>query len=148
MARRRPTMNIEEFTEYADYILNNEVPEPLLRDLNLGVIVLPETKRDEDSYVLGHYSVSRIGRHIALFHGSFRAVLGRAGRSVWEEHIRETIKHELRHHAEALAGDEVLAKEERREKAAREAKKRDRGSKKTPARSRWLKALLRLLRGG
>ncbi|MFO7942084.1 MAG: metallopeptidase family protein [Bacillota bacterium] len=140
-------MNFEEFTEYADYILIKEVPEPLFRDLNLGVIVLPETKRDEDRYVLGHYSVSRIGRHIALFYGSFRAVLGNARRSVWEEHIRRTIKHELRHHAEALAGDEALAKDERREKARREAAKR-RGQKRTKSpTSRLVEAFLRLFRG-
>ena len=59
-------MNLDEFTEYTEYIVEEEIPEAILHGLNLGINVLPEVQRDDGYYVLGHYSVNRLGRHIAL----------------------------------------------------------------------------------
>ncbi len=109
-------MDLDEFTQYADHVINTEVPQPLLRDLNLGIIVIPHAQRDDGFYVLGHYSVNRLGRHIALFYGSFRAILRGQPRRVWEQRIRETIRHEFRHHVETLAGDRSLAIEDAKQR--------------------------------
>ena len=113
-------MDIERFTECANRIVDEEVPEPLLRDLNLGIVVADEVKREgANTYVLGQYSVSRMGRSVVLFYGSFRALYADKPETSWERRIRNTIKHELRHHMESLAGDEQLAREERRERSRR-----------------------------
>ncbi len=105
-------MTLDEFTEYTEYIVDEKIPREVLRDLNLGINVLPEVQRDGGYYVLGHYSVNRLGRHIALFYGSFKAILKGQPREAWERQILKTVKHELQHHIETMAGDKTLAREE------------------------------------
>ncbi len=139
-------MDLEEFTEFANQVVDSEVPEPLLDRLNLGIIVVPEAEYDEEFYVLGHYSVDRLGRHVALFYGSFAALFEGQPREVWEDQIRETIRHELRHHVETLAGDRSLAREER--EARLRARGRRRPGKQEPASPllrilQWLRARMR-----
>ncbi|ACB85688.1 metallopeptidase family protein [Natranaerobius thermophilus] len=109
------TMNIDEFTEFADHVLDKEIPQVLLRELNLGVCVFPEAKEEQGYYIMGEYVVNEMGKHIALYFGSFQAILDGESLTTWKEEIRDTIKHELQHHIEALAGEETLAKFEEEE---------------------------------
>jgi hypothetical protein len=91
-----------------------EIPEEILRDLNGGIMVMPEAKlhpgdRDHSLYVLGEYNVQipGLGRYVALYYGSFERVFGArlSGRSArLREEIRKTLLHELRHHLESLSG--------------------------------------------
>lgn len=117
-------MNIDRFAECANRIVDEEVPEPILRDLNLGIVIAEEEKAGGgNSYVLGQYSVSSMGRSVVLFYGSFRALYSGEPEESWERRIRNTIKHELRHHVESLAGDEQLARQERRNRGRRKRRK-------------------------
>jgi len=111
-------MNLDEFTEYADRVVNREIPPPLLQELHMGIIVLPEEKQDKyqrEQYIMGEYVSNEMGNHIVLYYGSFAAVLEDQPRKIWEEEIRETVKHEVWHHVEALSGNEKLARQEMKE---------------------------------
>ncbi len=106
-------MQLEEFTEFADKVVEEDVPPELLRDLHMGIIVLEEEMSDEEGYhVMGEYVSNELGNHILLYYGSFACLLEKEGREAWEKEIRETVKHEIVHHVEALAGNEQLAREE------------------------------------
>lgn len=60
--------------------------------------------------VLGGYA--GIGRHIALFYGSFAALAAEDPDFDWENEIWETLLHELRHHVESLAWRDDLVQED------------------------------------
>lgn len=108
-------MNLDQFTDFADSFVNDEVPPALLHGLNLGIVVLPEEKEEGEFYIMGEYITEELGCHVVLYYGSFVKTLRGEPRAVWEENIKETIKHELQHHLEALAGDEKLARKEMEE---------------------------------
>lgn len=114
----RPVLTFREFRALADRLVDR-VPPVLARELNGGFHVTPEAKRDREMYVLGEYVEDpALGRLVILYYGSFAAVFRRADRAVWEKELWETIRHELRHHLEALAGTDQLAREEEAELAA------------------------------
>lgn len=114
-----------EFEEYLDYVgqaLDNEIPPKLLEGLNLGVIVSPELKRSPEGnqyIIMGVYVQNRLGKQIILYYGSFQHFYEGRADIFWKRKILATIKHELTHHVEALAGQEDLAKKERYEVALR-----------------------------
>ncbi|MBX6378162.1 MAG: metallopeptidase family protein [Clostridia bacterium] len=86
------------------------VPPAVLRELNGGVLVVEDEVEAGDDlpdlYTLGEYVEDEggLGRYIVLYYGSFRAVLDGADAEEWEAELWETIRHELRHHLESLAG--------------------------------------------
>ena len=89
-----------------------EIPEQLFRELNGGVMLLPETKihtqgQGNNLYTMGEYCVQipGLGRYIVIYYGSFIHVHGSSitDRMLREE-IRKTLAHELRHHMESLSG--------------------------------------------
>lgn len=105
-------MNLEDFTALAHQLVD-EVPARLTRDLNGGFLVMPETRRDGDFYIMGEYiEEGYLGCFIVFYYGSFAALFGDEDRDVWVEELRETVWHELRHHLESLAGVDDLAVEE------------------------------------
>jgi hypothetical protein len=109
---RRRELSFEEFARLADRVVD-EIPPRLCRDLNGGFVALPEEKRDGELLVLGEYVWSDLlGRHVVLYYGSFAALLGDSPRGVWEQELRRTVRHELRHHLESLAGVDYLARED------------------------------------
>lgn len=115
-------MNWDEFTRFAEKVIEEEIPEPLLRELHMGIIVLPEEKQDkheDDQYIMGEYISNEMGNHIVLYYGSFAALFTGEADSLWQEEIRDTIKHEVWHHVEALSGDEQLALQEMLEEEER-----------------------------
>lgn len=113
-------LDLNAFTRLAGAIAD-ELPSRLLRDLNGGISVLPGKKKDGKYFLMGEYIEDPIlGRSIFIYYGSFREVLGDAPQGEWEEELRETIVHELRHHVESLAGVDDLSVEEEEELAAEE----------------------------
>lgn len=129
-------MTFEEFRQLvADLV--DEVPERFMRGLQ-GVHVLPQAKReegyDEDVFRMGEYldpgpdqflgGSEGLGRHIALYYGSFKAIADADPDFDWEEEAWETLTHELRHHVESLAGEDLLVQED--VEHSREFTRRDR----------------------
>ena len=139
-------MELDEFTEFADKLVNTEVPPALLRELNLGIVVLPQEKDDGEYLITGEYITEEIGSHIILYYGSFDEVLQGETREVWEENIRETIMHELQHHIESLAGDEKLARQEMMEELMMKQEK-NKAVNKGFTLPLKIKGLLNVLRG-
>ena len=86
------------------------LPSYVYDELNGGVVVdqnafLHPARLEDDLYILGTYSNSPVmGKQIVLYYGSFTASLGNAGEAVYRAQIRETIRHEFRHHLETQAG--------------------------------------------
>jgi hypothetical protein len=116
----------------------DEIPDEFLRGLQ-GVHAL-EQERPEEEYEevwrLGEYldpgaedflgAGEGLGRHVALYYGSFQRIAEGDPEFDWEEEIWETLTHELRHHVESLAGDATLIGEDLRQGA--EFSRRDRDS--------------------
>jgi hypothetical protein len=116
-------MTYQEFKQAAEAMLA-DIPDEFTRDLQ-GVHVLTEAKLEEDFddvYRMGEYldpgpdsllgPGKGLGRHIALYYGSFFAISEADPEFDWEEELWETITHELRHHVESLAGDISLIEED------------------------------------
>lgn len=115
-------ITIDEMQALLDEIVS-EFPEEFFKELNGGIILLPDTVQDELSapedplYIMGEYhSGGGLGRYIAIYYGSFAAVFeGLEGGDLLEE-VREelavTIRHEFRHHLESLAGADDLERED------------------------------------
>lgn len=101
-----------------------EIPEEFKRGLQ-GLHILEEARPDPEEpglLRLGEYhdpgfpsvlgGFEGIGRHIALFYGSFAALAAEEPGFDWEEEIWETLLHELRHHLESLAWRNDLVRED------------------------------------
>ena len=113
-------MTYEAFVELVERLWE-EVPEDFKRGLQ-GVHVFPEAKPEpglRGVWRLGEYldpgppsafgGFEDLGRHIALYYGSFLEVAGEG--FDWEAEVWETLLHELRHHLESLAGRDDLVQE-------------------------------------
>ena len=89
-----------------------ELPEALLESLNGGILLLEESVPDpeagEDVYIMGEYCWDEMGRYINIYYGSFVELLADEEKSVWEDELRVTLRHELTHHVEGLAGERSL----------------------------------------
>lgn len=91
-----------------------ELPEAVFEGLNGGVSLLPDTVLDpeleDEVYILGEFCEDQMGRYIQLYYGSFAALASEENWSHddWERELRETLRHELTHHVEGLAGDSSL----------------------------------------
>jgi len=105
-------MTIEEVNKLLDEIAA-ELPEEIFRELNGGVNLLPEAKRnDADSdgrlFTLGEYRHDQMGRYIAIYYGSLCAVYRDASHKKMRRYLRDLLTHELTHHLESLAGERDL----------------------------------------
>lgn len=91
-----------------------EFPDPLFEGLNGGIVVDPEPKLHEksvgkDLYILAEYVTDpHMGRYIVFYFGSFVRVFGRHNNREFKAELLKTLKHELRHHVESLAGEKDL----------------------------------------
>jgi len=97
------------------------LPQEFYRELNGGIILLPEVMRSKepwatDLYTLGQYTHSMsMGRYIAIYYGSFQYVFGEnASREKIAKELRKTLLHEFTHHLESLAGERDLEKDDER----------------------------------
>ncbi len=119
---REQGMTYERFKETVEEMVA-EIPEEFMEGLQ-GVHVLEHIRREEhyeDVVRLGEYldpgpesflGGNGLGRHIALYYGSFRDIAAGEPNFDWEEEVWETLTHELRHHVESLAGDVSLIEED------------------------------------
>lgn len=108
-------MKINEFIDYVVDVSENKIPPVLLRDLNMGIHVSPKQQEDDeenDYYIMGEYIQNELGNQVVLYYGSFRYFLQDDPLETWHKEIMDTIKHELIHHVEAMAGQEDLALQE------------------------------------
>ena len=114
-------LTIDEVYDILDE-LAEEIPPALFDSLNGGILLLEDEVADpeagEDIFVMGEYCWDELGRYINLYYGSFAAVLAEEPREVWVEELRTTLRHELTHHVEGLAGDRSLEYRDMEELAA------------------------------
>ncbi len=121
-------MTFAEFQRTAQEMLD-EIPEEFVKGLQ-GLHVLGEARAEPDLigvYRMGEYldpgfdsflgGNPGLGRHIALYYGSFAALAKNNSSFDWEAELWETLTHELQHHVESLAGDASLIEEDRRRDA-------------------------------
>ena len=104
-------LSIDEVNDILDAAVE-DYPEELFQELNGGILLLEDEVADpeagEDIYIMGEYCWDEMGRYINLYYGSFVALLADEPREVWEEELRFTLRHELTHHVEGLAGERSL----------------------------------------
>lgn len=106
-------MPLEEMEVILDEIAL-EFPQELYKELNGGIILLPEAKRSpigkkNDLYILGEYnSGGNMGRYIIIYYGSFAQVYGHLSKEQLKKELIHVLKHEFTHHLESLAGDRDL----------------------------------------
>ena len=112
----------------------DEIPDEFLAGLQ-GVHALPEERLEPDFhevYRMGEYldpgpeaflgAGKGLGRHVALYYGSFQKIAEGDPEFDWEAELWETLTHELRHHVESQAGDVSLIEDDlRRDRAFRKA---------------------------
>jgi hypothetical protein len=113
-------MDIDTFHKLLDD-LAAEIPADFFRELNGGILLLPEVKGHPlapgGGYILGEYRVQKpgLGRYIIIYYGSFQKILGeKAFPKEVKTRLWETLLHELRHHLESLAGVQDLQLEDER----------------------------------
>ena len=89
--------------------LMDELPPEFFQKLTGGVIisealVIPDYARENDLYTMGQYQVSSGIRQIVMFKGSFDQVYPQADAAEAKTLLRGILRHEFRHHLEALGG--------------------------------------------
>ena len=105
-------ISIDEMREMLGELLD-ELPDAFFEELNGGVCLLEEAKRDpaareDDLYILGEYCEGPLGRSIVLYYGSFAALLADEDEEAWKDEIFATVAHEFTHHMEETAGLHAL----------------------------------------
>jgi hypothetical protein len=111
-------MDIDSFQNILEDVVS-EIPDAILRDLNGGIVLLPEARihpkaQRGDLFIMGEYRVQipGLGRYAAIFYGSFKKVHAQAMAAgdiaTLRAEIRKTVLHELRHHLESLSGERDL----------------------------------------
>lgn len=110
-------IEIDEVEKILDEIAT-ELPQEFYKELNGGILLLPQTKlspagRGNDLYIMGEYhSGGGMGRYIVIYYGSFQQLFGNLGRGALKRKLAHTLKHEFTHHLESLAGERDLEKED------------------------------------
>ena len=123
-------ITIDQAQELLDKIAC-ELPEAFYKDLNGGILLLPQAKISpeaaaDDLYILGEYVYDySMGRLIYIYFGSFEKLFPHMGKAELEEELRETLYHEFTHHMESLAGERGLEIKDERQLA--EYRRRRRG---------------------
>jgi predicted Zn-dependent protease with MMP-like domain len=122
-------ISIDEMQELLDS-LAEEFPEEFFHELSGGIVLVNRTKRgaEDGLYILGEYiHGGGLGRHIAIYYGSFERVYAHLNRSGMKAQLRETLSHEFTHHLESMAGVRDLEAEDERQLAEYRSRKRKRG---------------------
>lgn len=106
-------ITIDEVQTILDEIAE-ELPPELYKDLNGGIILLPQIKLhkksvDDDLYVMGEYRNEKIqGRYIVVYYGSIEKLYCSLSRNRLKNKLKSVVKHEFLHHFESLAGERQL----------------------------------------
>ena len=125
-------IGLEEYRSIVSELLD-ELPEEFFRELTGGVVVseaalAPDYAVGGDLYTLGQYRTYHGVRQIVMYKGSFDRVHPRADSERARKLPRGVLRHEFRHHLEALGGirnSTSLEAEDRRRKEAYLARKRE-----------------------
>ena len=94
------------------------LPPEIFRELNGGIVLLPDVKynekgTDKDLFILGEYHRGgTMGRYISIYYGSLIRVFGHLGREAVRHQLLLTLKHEFVHHLESMAGERDLEKKD------------------------------------
>ena len=102
-------ISIERFNEIVEEELKL-LPEYVFEELNGGVVVdekvnLHPKRLADDLYIMGTYSTSPVmGKQIVIYYGSFTKTMPYADEATLRLKIRDTLRHEFRHHIEYLGG--------------------------------------------
>ena len=110
-------MTIDEMHDVLDD-LAEELPEIFYKELNGGIVLLPEAKESEysqkdDLYTLGEYHHGgAMGNYIKIYYGSFERLFRYISDEQMKNELRKTLRHEFRHHIETLAGEDDLKDED------------------------------------
>ena len=102
-------ISIERFNEIVEEELKL-LPEYVFEELNGGVVVdekvnLHPKRLADDLYIMGTYSTSPVmGKQIVIYYGSFTKTMPYADEATLRLKIRDTLRHEFRHHMETRAG--------------------------------------------
>lgn len=104
-------ISIEEMEKLLDEIAS-EFPEELFKDLNGGIILLPQEKANpagDNLYIMGEYNRGgNLGRYISIYYGSFTKLFWYLDKEQLREKLVHVLKHEFTHHVESLAGEKDL----------------------------------------
>lgn len=103
---------IEEMEILLDEVAS-ELPEAFFKELNGGIILMPEVKmhskdKGNDLFILGEYHRDNLGRYITMYYGSFMKTFGYFTKEQLREKLRDTLLHEFTHHFESMAGERSL----------------------------------------
>ena len=101
-------ITIDEYRKIVSELMD-ELPAEFFQKLTGGVIVsealvIPDYARGNDLYTMGQYQVSSGIRQIVMFKGSFDQVYPQADAAEAKALLRGILRHEFRHHLEALGG--------------------------------------------
>jgi len=106
-------ISLDEMEVMLDEIAT-ELPQEIYKELNGGILLMPDTKRNplgrnNDLYILGEYHRDGcLGRYITIYYGSFMQVYGNLNKEFLKEQLAHTLKHEFTHHLESMAGERGL----------------------------------------
>jgi predicted Zn-dependent protease with MMP-like domain len=103
--------SIDEVKALLDDIAD-EIPEAFYRELNGGIILLPDAKTHpvakdaNDLYILGeyHHEYRGLGRFITIYYGSFMRLYPSLNPLQLRRKLKDVLMHEFTHHIESLAG--------------------------------------------
>lgn len=94
-----------------------KLPQGIFKGLNGGVNLIPDAKYDADGLVtMGMYITDCTGRSIEIYYGSFEESFADEDDELICTELEKTLKHELTHHVEILAGDRTLEKRDEAER--------------------------------
>ena len=101
-------VSYEECGEMLDEIADKLLPE-LYRKLNGGILLdrglrYHPCALNNDLYILGVYVRDNLGKRIILYYGSFVRVFKDKSKEEIYYHLEKTLRHEVLHHNEYLAG--------------------------------------------
>ncbi|ABR46524.1 conserved hypothetical protein [Alkaliphilus metalliredigens QYMF] len=102
--------SIDEVHDILDEIAQ-EIPDVFFKELNQGILLLPEHKLHFESrtrdklYIMGEYRKSITGRQIIMYYGSFERLYKGMSKERLYEKLKDTLLHEFTHHLESLAGE-------------------------------------------
>ena len=101
-------ISYEECGEMLDEIAD-ELPKELYRELNGGILLdrsfrMHPCAVNNDLYILGVYVRDNLGKRIIIYYGSFIRVFKTDSKEIFYHHLKKTLRHEVLHHNEFLAG--------------------------------------------
>lgn len=85
-----------------------KLPKEIFTKLNGGVNLLHDLREEDGMLTMGMYIVDQMGKRVEIYYGSFCEAFADASEDEVARELEETLKHELTHHIEVLAGDRSL----------------------------------------